>query len=90
MTPYKEDIFRELKEVLAKAEPEQIEQLLSDIAHGEFVETALTRAGANDDQCNVTSMNHAVNATKASPARPRSETQLSDASRQKRRAGYSV
>lgn len=90
MTPYKEDIFRELKEVLAKAEPEQIEQLLSDIAHGEFVETALTRAGRNDNQCNVTSMNHAVGEAKVSPACPCSEAQLSDASRQKRRAGYSA
>ncbi|WP_298865101.1 hypothetical protein [uncultured Sulfitobacter sp.] len=89
MTPYKEDIFRELKQVLAEAEPEQIERLLSDIAHGEFVETAQTRAGSNDNQCNVTNINHVVGSVKAGASRPRNPEQLSDASRQTRRTGYS-
>jgi hypothetical protein len=53
MTPYKKDIFHEVKAVLAVAEPEQIKLLLSDIASGQFPETAQTRAGANDNHSNV-------------------------------------
>lgn len=56
MTASKSDIFRQLEAVLAEAEPAQIEQLLSDIANGTFCETAQTRAGTNDSQCNVTHM----------------------------------
>lgn len=80
MTPYKEDLFRELEEVLAKAEPEQIERLLSDIAHGEFRETAQTRAGANDNHCNVTNINRVAGTAKTRVSRPRNSEQLSDAS----------
>lgn len=54
MTPYKQDIFRELEILLANAEPEEIKALLSDIAHGKFAETAQTRAGSNDNRENVT------------------------------------
>ena len=90
MTPYKDDIFCELKQVLAEARPEQIKRLLSDIAHGEFVETAQTRAGTNDNQCNVTNINHVVTPAKAEVSPIRDTAQLSDASRQLRRAGYSA
>lgn len=56
MMPYKEDIFAEIQTVLAQADAGEIEQLLSDIAKGEFVGTALTRAGDNDSQVNVSAM----------------------------------
>lgn len=56
MMPYKEDIFAEVEAVLAQADASEIEQLLSDIAKGEFAGTALTRAGDNDSQVNVTGM----------------------------------
>ena len=104
MTPYKDDIFRELEKVLANAAPEEIERLLKDIATGKFDETAQTRAGLNDDQSNVTDINDRANQRRdeAAGARSRAEVaratsretrehceQLSDASRNVRRAGYS-
>jgi|GEM_PF-2740235 hypothetical protein len=104
MTPYKESIFRELEQILAAAEPEQIERLLSDIATGTFSETAQTRAGTNDNHCNVTGINELVDQRRADAAgmrthggtvrlkghglRDRSE-QLSTEARNQRRAGYS-
>lgn len=90
MTPYKEDIFRELKKVLAKAKSEELEQLLSDIANGAYCETAETRAGSNDNQCNVTNISTGAAAIKEhAPRAAAAATQLSDVSREKRRAGYS-
>lgn len=99
MTPYKDAIFCELKKVLARAEPEQIESLLSDIAKGKFTETSLTRAGANDDHSNVTDITelgnqrriaaaHAHDRVQNRAARDHS-VQLSAAARDVRRAGYS-
>jgi ketol-acid reductoisomerase len=65
--PYKEDIFRELEALLATAEPEQIERLLSDIATGQFAETAQTRAGTNDDRANVTDISDKKRPTSRTP-----------------------
>ncbi|WP_299031917.1 hypothetical protein [uncultured Sulfitobacter sp.] len=85
MTPYKAYIFDELKAVLAKAEPEQIERLLHDIAQGTFLETAQTRAGDNDNQTNVTNMvKHRIEAADCAPTQ-----ELSDAARDTRRMRYS-
>ncbi|RKE92122.1 hypothetical protein C8N30_3879 [Sulfitobacter guttiformis] len=57
MTPYKERIFSQIEKVLSQAEPAQIEKLLSDIASGQFCQTAQTRAGDNDNHSNVTNIN---------------------------------
>jgi hypothetical protein len=95
MTPYKESIFRELEKVLADAAPEQIERLLSDIAQGKFTETAQTRAGLNDNHCNVTDINALGNQRRigASGVRHRGlreqGTPLSQTARDIRRVGYS-
>ena len=53
MTQSKAEIFNEIKAVLSVAAPEDIRQLLADIAAGTFAGTAQTRAGSNDDQTNV-------------------------------------
>lgn len=104
MTPYKEHIFRELEQVLANAAPEQIERLLSDIATGQYSATAQTRAGTNDNHCNVTDINDLANARRVDSATARSRAhvarmksralraqseQLSIAARDVRRMGYS-
>jgi hypothetical protein len=93
MTRYKADIFRELEAVLANADSRQIERLLSDIACGRFSETALTRAGDNDDTSNVTDINQ--KATRGEETKPAhrvakvSNDELSGASRDERRQRYS-
>jgi ketol-acid reductoisomerase len=95
MTPYKESIFRELEKVLAKAAPEQIERLLNDIAQGKFTETAQTRAGANDNHCNVTGINELADKRRGETVHVKDRSsrnhgaQLSAAARDVRRAGYS-
>ncbi len=88
MTPYKEDIFRELEQIIAKAAPEQIERLLGDIAAGRFDQTAQTRAGNNDDQTNVTDINHRAHQRHDEVAVECDE--LSATPRKLRRAGYST
>jgi hypothetical protein len=90
MTPYKEDIFRELEQVIANAAPEQLEQLLRDIAAGKFDQTAQTRAGSNDDQTNVTDINHRTSQQHVEAPEVCGEFHsLSVASRKLRHAGYS-
>ena len=69
--PYKDDIFRELEAILARAETAQIERLLSDIARGSFSETARTRAGSNDNRKNVTDMVRVREKPAAQVAAPR-------------------
>ena len=89
MTQYKEDIFCELERVIANAAPEQIERLLSDIAAGKFDETAQTRAGNNDDQTNVTNINHRANQHCDETGEARGECDdLSVTSRRLRHAGF--
>jgi hypothetical protein len=91
MTPYKEDIFREVQKALAEAKPEQIERLLHDIANGAFCETAQTRAGTNDNHCNVTGINELVHQRRQDAVkRHNSSGQLSAGARAGRRAGYSA
>jgi hypothetical protein len=88
MTPFKEDIFRELEALLADARPEQIERLLSDIAQGTYTETSQTRAGSNDNRANVTDM---IRAKGPVAIRLKSDQglQLSAAARDVRRKRYS-
>jgi hypothetical protein len=91
MTPYKEDIFREIEAVLAKAAPEDIELLLNDIACGHFDETAETRAGTNDNHCNVTNIKELAQQRLDRDASSRKVSdQLSEVSYNERRAEHSA
>jgi len=89
MTPYNAEIFAKLEAMLAEAAPRQIERLLSDIATGQYSETAQTRAGDNDDQTNVTGINDRARVQSRRLASRTPCAELSAASRDTRRQRYS-